>query len=94
MLASEAARTFEAMKDDLIRSFPGQYALVCGRRLVGVFRHVDEAMGATSRLFDDDDLEPGTPILISEIAHQVSVRVFATPFKRAVVPAPSTPGRL
>jgi len=48
-------------------------------------------MGATSRLFDDDELEPGTPILISEIAHQVSVRVFATPFKRAVVPAPSTP---
>jgi hypothetical protein len=82
MLASEAARTFEAMKEDLIRSFPGQYALVCGRRLVGVFKHVDDAMGACSRLFDDDALEPGTPILISEIAIQVSVRVFATPFKR------------
>jgi hypothetical protein len=83
MLASEAARTFEAMKDDLIRSFPGHYALVCGRRLVGVFRQVDEAMGAASRLFDDDSLPPGTPILISEIALQVSVRIFATPFKRA-----------
>ena len=84
MLASDAARTFEAMKEDLIRSFSGQYALVCGRRLVGVFKHVDDAMGACSRLFDDDALEPGTPILISEIALQVSVRVFATPFKRSV----------
>ena len=77
------------MKDDLIRSFPGQYALVCGQRLIGVFRHVDDAMGAASRLFDDDQLAPGTPILISEIALRVSVRVFATPFKRsgsAVVP--------
>jgi hypothetical protein len=85
MMASEAARTFEAMKVDLLRTFPGQYALVCGRRLVGVFKHVDEAMGATSRLFDDDEIEPGTPILISEIAARVSVRVLATPFKR---PAP------
>jgi hypothetical protein len=82
MLASEAARTFEAMKGTLIRTFPGQYALVCGRRLMGVFKHVDEAMGACSRLFDDDELEPGTPILISEIALQVSVRVYATPIKR------------
>ena len=86
MLASDAARTFEAMKEDLIKSFPGQYALVCGQRLVGVFKHVDDAMGACSRLFDEDQLEPGTPILISEIALQVSVRVFATPFKR-VAPA-------
>ena len=82
MLASDASRTFEAIKEDLLRSFPGQYALVCGQRLVGVFKHVDEAMGACSRLFDDDQLEPGTPILISEIALRVSVRVFATPFRR------------
>ena len=84
MLASDASRTFEAIKEDLLRSFPGQYALVCGQRLVGVFKHVDDAMGACSRLFDADELEPGTPILISEIALQVSVRVFATPFKRSV----------
>jgi len=87
MLASEAARTFEAMKDDLIRSFPGQYALVVGHRLMGVYKHVDEAMGACSRLFEDDELPAGTPILISEIALRVSVRVFATPFKRAAAAA-------
>jgi hypothetical protein len=90
MLASDAARTFEAMKEDLLRSFPGQYALVCGQRLVGVFKHVDDAMGACSTLFDEDQLEPGTPILISEIALQVSVRVFAQPFKR-VAPAVGLP---
>jgi hypothetical protein len=92
MLASDAARTFEAMKDDLIRSFPGQFALVCGTRLIGVFRHVDEAMGACSRLFDDDELPPGTPILISEIALRVSVRVFATPFRRTAAPAVASAG--
>jgi hypothetical protein len=89
MLASESARTFEAMKNDLIRSFPGQFALVCGQRLVGVYARVDEAMGAASRLFDDDQLAPGTPILISEIALRASVRVLATPYRRApLAPAP------
>ena len=88
MLASEASRTFEAMKLDLLRSFAGQYALVCGQRLMGVYAQVDEAMVAAGRLFDDDDIEPGTPILISEIAARVSVRVMATPLKRADVPAP------
>ncbi len=82
MLASESARTFEAMKDELIRSFPGQFALVCGARLVGVYSKVDEAMGAAARLFDDDSLPQGTPILISEIALRASVRVLATPYKR------------
>jgi hypothetical protein len=89
MLASESARTFEAMKEELIRSFPGQFALVCGQRLVGVYARVDEAMGTASRLFDDDDLPPGTPILISEIALRASVRVLATPYRRA--PSPPAP---
>jgi len=87
MLASEAARTFEAMKDELLRSFPGQYALVCGPRLMGVFRSVDEAMTAASRMFEQDDLPAGTPVLISEIAARASVRVLATPYKRTA-PAP------
>jgi hypothetical protein len=89
MLASESARTFEAMKDELIRSFPGQFALVCGARLVGVYSKVDEAMGAAGRLFDDDSLPQGTPILISEIALRASVRVLATPYKRTPPAAPS-----
>ena len=87
MLASESARTVEAMKDDLLRSFPGQFALVCGRRLMGVFVSADEAMTAASKLFEANDLSPGTPILISEIAARASIRVLATPYKRVDVPA-------
>jgi hypothetical protein len=71
------------MKDDLLRSFPGQFALVCGRCLMGVYPNVDAAMVAASRAFDTDYLPPGTPILISEIAARASVRVMATPYKRA-----------
>jgi hypothetical protein len=94
MFASESARTFEAMKDDLLRSFPGQFALVCGRRLVGVFASVDEAMTAASKVFDGDELTAGTPILISEIAVRASVRVLATPYgRRASGVAPATPAR-
>jgi hypothetical protein len=82
MFASESARTFEAIKDELIRTFPGQFALVCGQRLIGVYKYADEAMGAASKLFDDDELPPGTPILVSEIALRATVRVLATPYKR------------
>jgi hypothetical protein len=81
MFASESARTFEAMKDELLKSFPGQFALVCGRRLMGVFRSADEAMTAASKLFAANDLPAGTPILVSEIAARSSIRVLATPYR-------------
>lgn len=87
MLASESARTFEAMKDALIRSFPGQFALVCGPRLMGVYQSVDDAMSAASALFESDGLPAGTPVLISEIAARASVRVLATPYRRAAAAA-------
>ena len=89
MLASESARTFEAMKAELIRSFPGQFALVCGLRLMGVHASADDAMHAASRLFEANELPQGTPILISEIAVRASIRVLATPYRRA--PAPAAP---
>jgi len=79
---SEAARTFELMKADLLRSFPGQFALVCGQKLVGVYPSIDEAMVATSEAFDEY-LPAGAPILITEIAETVTVRISATPFRRA-----------
>ena len=49
---------------------------------MGVYAKVDEAMSAAGRLFDDEALPQGTPILISEIAVRASVRVLATPYKR------------
>jgi hypothetical protein len=83
MFASESARTFEAMKAELLKTFPGQYALVCGHRLMGVYRSADEAMDAAYKLFAADELPAGTPILVSEIALRASVRVLATPYRTA-----------
>jgi hypothetical protein len=88
MHTSESARAFEAMKDDLLRTFPGQYALVCGRRLMGVFATVDEAVVRASELFEAGELPEASKILISEIAARASVRVTATPYKRRVPPPP------
>jgi hypothetical protein len=83
MLSSESGRTFDAMKDELLRSFAGQFALVCGRRLMGVYATADDAIGAASRLFDSGDIPAGSAILISEIADRASLRVLATPYRRA-----------
>jgi hypothetical protein len=83
MRDSEAGRAFEAMKPELLRAFRGQFALVCGQRLMGVFGSLDEAVDATSQLFDADDLPPGAPVLIREIAARASVSVVATPYRRS-----------
>jgi hypothetical protein len=86
MQTSESARTFEGMKDDLLRSHPGQFALVCGPRLMGVYPSIDEALAAASQAFDDEEVTAGAPMLITEIAPHASVRVTATPFRRATAP--------
>ena len=86
--ATDEAAVFESMKDELLRSFPGRFAVICGRRLVGVFASVEEAMGATSRAFDAGQLAAGAPILISEIAEKVTIRVLASPQSRAAQAAP------
>jgi hypothetical protein len=90
MLAStEESRTFDAMKADLLRSCPGGFALIAGKRLLGVFKSVDEAMVAASEAFDGDTLPAGAPIMISEIAERVTVRVMATPQRKAgAAPSP------
>jgi hypothetical protein len=77
--ATEEARVFESMKDDLLRSHPGHFAVICAGRLLGIFRSVDEALLSTCGVFDDGAIPAGAPILISQIAQNVSVRVMATP---------------
>lgn len=84
--SSEEARTFETMKADLLRKCPGGFALIAGRRLLGVFGSVDDAMMAASEAFDSDTLPAGAPILISEIAERVTVRVMATPQRKVTSP--------
>ncbi|HEX3697485.1 MAG TPA: hypothetical protein VH374_19080 [Polyangia bacterium] len=84
---TDEARVFEAMKDDLLRLYPGRFAVVCGHVLVGVFPSVDDALLATCGVFDDGRIPAGAPILISEIAKTVSVRVMATPSSKLSVGA-------
>ena len=79
---TDEARTFESMKEDLLRLYPGRYAVVCGRKLLGVYPSVDDALLASCRVFGEGGLPDGAPILISEIARTVSVRVMATPSTR------------
>jgi len=79
--SSESGRTFDAIKDELLHAFPGRFALVCGRRLIGVFDDADEAIAAASSLFDSGEIPPGSAILISEIAQRSTLRVLATPYR-------------
>ncbi|MES1157815.1 MAG: hypothetical protein ABUL67_01825 [Haliangium ochraceum] len=76
---SAEQRVFESLRPDLVRSDPGRFAVVCGDRLLGVYESVDEALAASSWAFDAGALPEGAPILISEIAERVSVRVLAQP---------------
>jgi hypothetical protein len=79
----EEQRAFDAMKPDLVRSHPGRFAVICGQRLLGVFESVDEALLASSEAFDAETLPEGAPVLITEIAERVSLRVMARPYARA-----------
>ena len=89
LASSQEARTFESLKAELLRSSPGQFAAVCGKKLLGVFTSVDEALQAASDAFDADTLPAGAPILITEIAEKVTLRVMATPqVKIKSAPAP------
>lgn len=80
-------KAFEEMKAELIRKHPGQFAVVCGRRLLGVFETVDEALLASSRLFGASILPEGAAVYITEIADESSLRVTARPYVRTEVPS-------
>lgn len=79
---SEEHKTYESLRPDLIRKYPGKFAVVCGRRLLGVYEGVDDAMLASSRAFDADELPDGAAVLITEIAEPCSLRVMARPYSK------------
>jgi len=81
--SSEESRTYESLKANLLRTSPGKFAAVCGKKLLGVFASIDDALTAASDAFDADTLPAGAPILITEIAERASVRVMATPQQKA-----------
>jgi|GEM_PF-1264852 len=79
-VVSEEQRAFEVLMPGLLRCHPGRFAVLCGQRLLGVFETVDDALLASSREFDAGRLPEGSPVFISEIAEQVSLRVTARPY--------------
>ena len=80
--AAGQQRTFEAMQPELVRKHPGRFAVVCASRLLGVYESVDDALLASSRAFDAGGLPDGAPVLITELAERVPLRVLARPYTR------------
>jgi hypothetical protein len=77
--ALDESRFFDSCKPQLLQRYAGQFAVVCGRRLIGVHTSLDRALQAASDAFFNGLLEEGAPILISEIAEDCKLRVVAEP---------------
>jgi hypothetical protein len=80
--AQEETHFFDTCKQTLLERYAGQFAVVCGRRLIGVHASLDLALKAASDAFSAGFLEDGAPILINEIGEQPKVRVIAQPTKQ------------
>lgn len=76
---SQETRYFDSCKAELLERYAGQFAVVCGRRLLGVFSSLEQALKEAAGEFGRGALEDGAPILISEIAEKARVRVIAEP---------------
>ena len=88
---SDEMRFFDSCKSQLLARHAGQFAVVCGRRLVGVHPSLAGALDAAAAAFADGVLEEGAPILISEIAEHARLRVVAEPRPTAVSSIPRCP---
>ena len=74
---SEETSFFDSCKQTLLDEHSGKFAVVCGRRLVGVCNSLDLALKAAADAFGDGDLSDGAPVLINEIGEAPRVRVVA-----------------
>ena len=77
--AHDESRFFDSCKPQLLERYAGQFAVVCGRRLIGVHTSLEQALRAAADAFGDGRLEDGAPILISEISEETRLRVVAEP---------------
>lgn len=77
--AHEELRFFDSCKPELLERYAGQFAVVCGRKLIGVHTSLEQALQAAGDAFGDGLLEDGALILISEIAPDSKLRVVAQP---------------
>ncbi len=75
--AIEETAFYDSCKQALLDEHSGKFAVVCGRRLVGVHNSLDLALKAAAVAFGDGDLTDGAPVLINEIGEPPRVRVVA-----------------
>jgi hypothetical protein len=75
--ATEETTFFDSCKQALLDEHSGKFAVVCGRRLVGVHPSLDLALKAAADVFGEGGLADGAPVLINEIGETPSVRVVA-----------------
>lgn len=75
--AAEESAFFDSCKQALLDEHSGKFAVVCGRRLVGVHTSLDGALKAAAAAFGDGELAEGSPVLINEIGELPGVRVVA-----------------
>ena len=74
---SEETSFFASCKQALLDEHSGKFAVVCGRRLLGVHNSLELALKAAAESFGEGELAEGTPVLINEIGETPSVRVVA-----------------
>jgi hypothetical protein len=77
LTATEETAYFDSCKQELLDEHSGKFAVVCGRRLVGVHNSLDLALKAAAVAFGDGALSDGAPVLINEIGEAPRVRVVA-----------------
>ncbi len=75
--ATEETAFYDSCKQELLDEHSGKFAVVCGRRLVGVHTSLDLALKAAADAFGDGALAEGAPVLINEIGEAPRVRVVA-----------------
>jgi hypothetical protein len=75
--ATEETAFFDSCKQELLDEHSGKFAVVCGRRLVGIHNSLDLAFKAAADAFGAGDLSDGAPVLINEIGEAPRVRVIA-----------------
>jgi hypothetical protein len=83
--ANEESRFFDDCRPALLEHYSGQFAVVCGKRLLGVHASLELALQSAADAFSQGLLQDGAPILIDEIGAVPRVRVVAEP-KRVVRP--------
>lgn len=75
----EASGSPDFSSPALLEQFSGHFAVLCGKRLLGVCPSLDQALQTATEALSDGLIAEGQPILINEIGTSPGVRVVAEP---------------